>query len=131
MSVVSKVCVCVCVSICVNLYFLYKLIKSFFLQYILMGIYINWVSGDESQGNQSIKGQSVLVRQVPVGPDMFSIQDQGSGIRDQGSGIGHPGIRSYTKYRDASGAIRTGRVKLDSHSNVNYSLHGTQSMGTQ
>ena len=92
------VCVCVCVSICVNLYFLYKLIKSFFLQYILMGIYINWLSGDESQGNQSIKGQSVLVRQVPVGPDMFSIQDQESGIRNQESGIRDqdpdPGIRA-------------------------------------
>ena len=33
-------------------------------------------------------------------------------------------LQAYTKYRDASGAIRTGRVQLDSHSNVNYSLPG-------
>ena len=33
-------------------------------------------------------------------------------------------LQAYTKYRDASGAIKVGRVQLDSHSNVNYSLPG-------
>ena len=33
-------------------------------------------------------------------------------------------LQAYTKYRDASGVERTGRVQLDSHSNVNYSLPG-------
>ena len=33
-------------------------------------------------------------------------------------------LQAYTKYRDASGAIKIGRVQLDSHSNVNYSLPG-------
>ena len=33
-------------------------------------------------------------------------------------------LQAYTQYRDATGAIKVGRVQLDSHSNVNYSLPG-------